>query len=156
MAYSKAFGVTPEAVMEDKKRNGFWRQVGKVMELAQGYEGGVGAWLAFAMVYRLKLDELAEEAYPNLPRAARDQAEIMWDWRVKKGLSTFGLARKTFVVIEAFKALWREAHPAFATRRPASGPAGSRREGGDPLPQGHEIEAGAKLCFEKRGAWLYG
>ena len=149
MAYSQAFGVTPEAVMEDKDRGGFWRQVGKVMELACGYEGGVGAWLAFAMVYRLKLDELAADAYPRLPRAARDQAEIMWDWRVKKGLSTFGLSRQTFVVIEAFKALWRQAHPAI------SGYWGELDEAAKEAVRypGYEIEA-RKIVFEKRGTWL--
>jgi DNA polymerase len=150
MAYSKAFGVTPEAVLEDKKRNGFWRQVGKVMELACGYEGGVGAWLAFAMVYRLKLNELAEEAYPRLPRTARDQAEIMYDWRAKKGLSHFGLDRRTFVVIEAFKSLWREAHPAISSYW---GELDETAKEAIRYPK-YEIEAAAKLCFEKRGTWL--
>lgn len=148
-AFAKAWGVTPEAVMEDKKRNGWWRQVGKVMELAQGYEGGVGAWLAFAMVYRLKLNELAEDAYPRLPRAAREQAEIIWDWRIKKGLSTFGLDRKTFVVIETFKNLWRDAHPATSSYW------GELQEAAYEAVRypGYEIEA-RKLAFVKKGAWL--
>lgn len=149
MAYSQAFGVTPQAVLDDKKRGGFWRQVGKVMELACGYEGGVGAWLAFAMVYRLKLDELAADAYPRLPRAAREQAEIMWDWRGKKGLSTFGLSRKTFVVIEAFKSLWRDAHPAISSYW------GELDEAAKEAVRypGYEVEC-RKVAFVKKGAWL--
>ncbi|CAB4198810.1 DNA-directed DNA polymerase, family A, palm domain containing protein [uncultured Caudovirales phage] len=148
-AYAEAFGVSPEAVEEDKKRNGFWRQVGKVMELAQGYEGGVGAWLAFAMVYRLKLDELAKDAYPKLPRAAREQAEIIWDWRNKKELSTFGLSRKVFVVIEAFKNLWRAAHPAISSYW---GDLDNAAKEAVRYP-GYEIECRA-LAFEKKGTWL--
>lgn len=148
-AFAKAWGVTPEAVVEDKKRNGWWRQVGKVMELAQQYEGGVGAWLAFAMVYRLKLNELAEDAYPRLPRKARDQAEIMWDWRVKKRLTTFGLDRRTFVVIEAFKSLWREAHPATSSYWKQLQDAAFEAV----RYPGTEFEA-RKLAFEKKGAWL--
>lgn len=148
-AFARAFGVTPEAVVEDKKRNGWWRQVGKVMELAQGYEGGVGAWLAFAMVYRLNLDDLARDAYPRLPRAAREQAEIMWDWRQKKGLSTFDLSRKTFVVIEAFKTLWRQAHPAISGYWPKLDAAAKEAV----RYPGYEIECG-RIAFEQKGSWL--
>lgn len=148
-AYAKAFGVSPEAVVEDKKRNGFWRQVGKVMELAQGYEGGVAAWLAFAMVYRLDLEALAADAYPKLPRGAREQAEIIWDWRRKKNLSTFGLERKTFVVIESFKTLWRKAHPAFVTYWKELDTAAKE------AVRHPKVEIACRqLAFEKRGAWL--
>ncbi|QCW21950.1 DNA polymerase I [Caulobacter phage Jess A] len=147
-AYARAFGVEPESVLEDKKRGGYQRQVGKVMELAQGYEGGVGAWLAFAMVYRLKLDELAEDAYPRLPRTAREQAEIIWDWRRKNRLSTFGLERRTFVVIEAFKNLWRDAHPATKTYWPELD-----RAAKDAVLDGKLVEC-RRLAFDRKGAWL--
>jgi DNA polymerase len=136
-------------VMEDKKRNGFWRQVGKVMELAKGYEGGVGAWLAFAMVYRLDLESWPPTPTPACPAPAREQAEIIWDWRAKKGLTTFGLSRKTFVVIEAFKTLWREAHPAISSYW---GELDDAAKEAIRYP-GHEIEA-RRLAFEKKGAWL--
>lgn len=148
-AYAKAFGVSPQAVEEDKKRNGFWRQVGKVMELAQGYEGGVGAWLAFAMVYRLKLDELARDAYPKLPHKAREQAEIIYDWRGRRGIGHFGLSRKTFVVIEAFKTLWREAHPAISTYWGDLADAAMEAV----RYPGYEIDC-RKLAFEVKGKWL--
>lgn len=150
-AYAKAFGITPEEVMADKKAGGFWRQVGKVMELALGYEGGVGAWLAFAEVYRLVLEELAKDAYPRIPQAVRTQAEIMLAWRKKKHLTTFGLTDKAFVVIESFKAMWRSGHPGIvgywseledAAFEAATNP--NRTAG---------VEAGA-ITFKKSGAWL--
>lgn len=148
-SYAQAFGVTPEEVMANKKAGGDWRQVGKVNELAMGYEGGVAAWLAFAAVYRLELDELARRAYPLLPEAARTQAEIILQWRKKKRLTTFGLSDKTFVVIETFKQLWRKGHPNTATYW------GELEEAAmDAVSYGGRIFEARKLAFERRGAWL--
>jgi DNA polymerase len=45
IAFSEAFDVTPEEVVENKKNgDGSMRQYGKTMELAGGYGGGVGAY----------------------------------------------------------------------------------------------------------------
>lgn len=45
VAYSKAFNVDPEVVVQNKKTgDGTMRQYGKTMELACGYQGGVGAF----------------------------------------------------------------------------------------------------------------
>jgi DNA polymerase len=45
IAFSEAFDVTPEEVVENKKTgDGSMRQYGKTMELAGGYGGGVGAY----------------------------------------------------------------------------------------------------------------
>lgn len=145
-AYAAMFGV-PEELMA--LILGDDRQVGKVSELANGYEGGVGAALAFAAVYRLDLDAIAEKAWPNLPEGARTQAGIMWDWRRKKNLSTFGLERRTFIVFEAFKILWREAHPEISTMWDELGE-GAMEAIRHPK---YEVEC-RKLVFEKRGTWL--
>jgi len=149
LAYAKAFGVTPEEVMKNYKAGGFWRQVGKVMELALGYEGGVGAWIAFAMVYRLDLEELGRMAYDSLPDTARTQAEIMLQWRKKKRLTTFDLSDRTFVVIEAFKALWRQAHPQTSGYWP------ELQEAAIKAVQNRGVRVGArKLAFVCDGPWL--
>lgn len=105
LAYAKSFNIRPENV------DGKQRQIGKVQELALGYEGGVGAFVTFVMTYKLDLDEMAEAAWDTLPGQALHQAKIMLAWRRKKGLTTYGLDDKVFIVCEAFKALWREAHP---------------------------------------------
>ena len=45
VAYAKGFNVDPEEVVENKKNgDGSMRQYGKTMELACGYQGGVGAF----------------------------------------------------------------------------------------------------------------
>lgn len=109
-AYGKSFGIDPEDVDD-----GDQRQVGKVQELALQYEGGVGAFLSFAAVYRLDLEAMARDAYKGLPEKTKTQAEIMLGWRKKKRLTTFGLSDKAFVVCESFKILWREAHPEISS-----------------------------------------
>lgn len=111
LAYAKSFGVTPQSVMEDKARGGNQRQVGKVQELALGYEGGVGAFLTFSLVYNIDLEAMAEEAYRQIPAHALEEAEGFLKWTVKQKRSTFGLSDRAFVVCDSFKRLWREAHP---------------------------------------------
>jgi DNA polymerase len=105
LAYARAFNMDPDDV--DK----YMRQIGKVMELALGFAGGVGAFLTFAAAYGLDLDELARVAYDTLPEHIKEEAEGFYDWTVKGKRSTHGLSREVFVTCEAFKRMWREAHP---------------------------------------------
>jgi DNA polymerase len=56
LTYGRSFNITPEAVSKDQ------RQVGKVMELALGYQGGVGAFQTMARGYGVVVsDERADE-----------------------------------------------------------------------------------------------
>lgn len=105
LAYAKSFGVAPESV--DKEQ----RQVGKVQELALGYAGGVGAFLTFAAAYGLDLDQMADQAFNSIPPSSINDAQNMWEWTKKQRRSTHGLKQKTWMVCEAFKSAWREAHP---------------------------------------------
>lgn len=105
LAYAKAFGVSPEDV--DK----FMRQIGKVMELALGYEGGVGAFLTFAAAYNIDLEEMAEKAFDAIPADILAEARDMYQWTLKKRRSTFGLSERAWLVCESFKRSWRYAHP---------------------------------------------
>lgn len=90
----------------------YLRQIGKVLELALGYEGGVGAFITFAAAYGIDLDEMAVKALPGLPRWAIDEAADFYDWTVKQKRNTFGLARDTFIACDALKRAWRARHPA--------------------------------------------
>lgn len=105
LAYAKAFKIRPEDVTEEQ------RQIGKVMELALGYGGGVGAFITFALAYNIDLEELAEIAFGTLPEWAKNEAEEFYKWTVKKRRSTFGLSEKAFVTCDALKRMWRAAHP---------------------------------------------
>ena len=57
-AYAKAFGVTPEQVLDNKKQgDGMMRQLGKIMELALGFGGSIGAFSTMAKLYGVELPE---------------------------------------------------------------------------------------------------
>lgn len=109
LAYGKSFGVDPEDVGKEE------RQVGKVQELALGYEGGVGAFLTFAAAYNLDLEEMAEKAFDSLPADILDEARGMLEWTRSKRRSTFGLSDRAWLVCESFKRGWRRGHPEIAS-----------------------------------------
>jgi len=104
LAYAKAFRIDPKAVDD------YQRQIGKVLELMLGYEGGVGAFMTGALTYGFDIEEMAEEAYPHLPNEARAEAESFYGYQTKMRRSTFGLSKRGFVTCDAFKRLWRSAH----------------------------------------------
>lgn len=117
LAYAKSFGVSPESVLEDKKAGGNQRQVGKVQELALGYEGGVGAFVTFSSAYGIDLEELAARAMGSIPGNIWGQANIMLEWhRSKKRdpAGALGLSDRVWLTCESFKLAWRDAHPAIA------------------------------------------
>lgn len=104
LAYARAFNISPDIV--DK----YQRQIGKVLELALGYAGGVAAFLTFALVYGLDLEELANAALPNIPRDVIREAKSWYDESVKRK-STYGLSERIFIACDSLKRLWRRAHP---------------------------------------------
>ena len=109
LAYAKSFKIKPEDVTKAE------RQVGKVMELAMGYEGGVGAFLTFSLAYGIDLEEMAAGAIATLPDDIYRDASGFYDWSVKQNRSTFSLSKEAFIVCDAFKRLWRFAHPMVST-----------------------------------------
>lgn len=109
LAYAKAFGVAPTDV--DKSM----RQIGKVMELALGYQGGVGAFLTFAAAYQIDLEAMAVAAIESIPPSIRREAEEFRIWMGEQGRGQFGLSDTAFIVCDSFKRLWREAHHATST-----------------------------------------
>lgn len=104
LAYARAFNMTPEEV--DKAM----RQIGKVMELGLGFGGGVAAFVTFALVYGLDLEDLANAALPNIPIAIQREAKSWWQASVKQK-KTYGLSERVFVTCDSLKRLWRNAHP---------------------------------------------
>jgi DNA polymerase len=110
MAYGKSFGVSPADVTKDQ------RQVGKVQELALGYEGGVGAFNTFAAAYAIDLEDLAKKVLPVAPAWALEEAEQFYYWYVvKEKNSDMGLSRDAFMACDAIKRGWRQAHESISS-----------------------------------------
>ena len=109
LAYAKSFGIQPEAVSKDN------RQVGKVQELALGYEGGVGAFLTFAAAYGIDLEAMGEQAIGAIAPAVLQEATRALEWTRQQKRSTFGLSDRAWLVCDSFKRAWRYAHPAIAS-----------------------------------------
>lgn len=150
LAYAKAFGITAEMVMENKKHgDGSMRQIGKVMELALGYEGGVGAFITFAAAYGIDLEALADQAVDGIPADIMAEAREMLAWTRKKKRSTFGLSDRAFLVCESFKRLWRYAHPNIAAFWKELGD-GARKA----IQQPGVVVTVRKLKLQRKGAWL--
>jgi len=87
------------------------RQLGKVLELALGYGGGVGAFSTFAAAYRIDLSELAADM-SQYAMADRHKAHDLWESAVERG-ETYGLEMRTFIACDCIKRMWRRANPAI-------------------------------------------
>lgn len=104
--YAKTFNVDPEDV------TGKLRQIGKVMELAFGYGGGVGAWITFALAYNIDIEALAVQVWSTLPAWAKEEAEHFRYWYVlEQGNPDFGLSERAFVACDTIKRMWRAENP---------------------------------------------
>ena len=97
--YAKTFSVKPATVTKAQ------RQLGKVLELALGYGGGVGAFVTFANAYRINLDEIDPSA---LNKVCREEAAAYYDGL--KEAQRCGLSRGAFITCDAIKRMWRKAN----------------------------------------------
>lgn len=103
--YARTFGIKADEVTKHQ------RQIGKVLELGLGYQGGVGAFLTFAPAYGVNLDELAVHVYEAIDHAFWVKSSDAYDWALSKKL-THGLKKNTWIACDAIKNAWRAAHPA--------------------------------------------
>lgn len=141
LTYAHTFGVTPESV--DKEQ----RQLGKVLELAMGYGGGVGAFITLAAGYNFDMENMAYVMYQRLPADVIQAATRYWHYCVKEHM-TLGLPQKTFVTCDAIKRLWRAANPCIASLW-------QRLESGFQavLTNPEPVKVGC-LTIDKKGTWL--
>lgn len=72
LTYGRSFGIEPAAV--DKEQ----RQVGKVMELALGYQGGVGAFQTMARGYGVTVSDTRADELKVKWRAAHPKIKKYW------------------------------------------------------------------------------
>lgn len=107
IAYARAFNIDPDDIGDKDER----RQIGKVMELALQYYGGVGAFCSMAEVYGLRLEALAVSAWPVIPDDFKRDAKSAWAKAIKRR-RTYGLEERIWTVCHALVLMWRAAHPA--------------------------------------------
>jgi DNA polymerase len=82
------------------------RQIGKILCLAFGYEGGVSAGLTMVDTYGVDLDKLAAALLPIMPEDARQHAEWMWANHRKDGVT-----KEQSMALDGAKYMWRKARP---------------------------------------------
>lgn len=74
LTYAKSFGVPVESVKNPSEE----RQVGKVMELAFGYQGGVGSFHVMAKTYGVKVSDQKADEFKEAWRAAHPRIKTVW------------------------------------------------------------------------------
>lgn len=141
--YARTFGIRAEDVTKHQ------RQIGKVLELGLGYQGGVGAFLTFAPAYGVNLDELAAHVYEAIDHAFWVKSSDAYDWALSKKL-IHGLKKNTWIACDAIKNAWRAAHPAICKFWSSTEEAMLRS-----LRTGGSVQLGPKLkvCRPAKG-WL--
>jgi DNA polymerase bacteriophage-type len=72
LAFNRAFGTPFDEITSER------RQVGKVMELALGYQGGVGAFQSMASVYRVKVSDEQADIFKRAWRFAHPKTCALW------------------------------------------------------------------------------
>lgn len=142
LSYSRPFKIDPKSVTKHQ------RQIGKVMELMLQYAGGVGAFITGAATYRIDLENLASVALGEIPPHIVAEAQSAWEWAGRES-RRYGLTRDVYVVCDALKRLWRNAHPNIVAFWQAV-ERGVLLAHGDP---GAIYEVG-KLRIRKDGSWL--
>jgi len=102
LAYSRSFSKPIDRVTKDD------RQIGKVEELALGFQGGPGAFRAMQASYGVDIgaeyDKLVGIAVPHLV----DEAHDAWETYGKKSR----MAEHDWIAAEIVKRAWRAEHPA--------------------------------------------
>lgn len=126
--------------------------LGKVPELALGYEGGVGAFQTFSKAYGVQMVDHWSTIQRTLGRDAVDRAYFNWDkWGEARN---DGVVEKTeWLASETVKLAWRSRHPKIVELWKSCKEAATKALEN----RGKTYTAGAHLKFKAviYGGWLY-
>lgn len=101
VAYSRSFGVDVSTVTKQQ------RQIGKVEELALGYQGSVGSFINMGKNYGLKPADLVQPV-----KEATNEVEWLTTWaRYPSARDKHKLPQDQWTAIKIIVAGWRGAHP---------------------------------------------
>lgn len=140
VAAAGTFGIKPEQVDKIK------RQIGKVEELALGYQGGPGAFRAMAGGYGLKIEKYKDIVLEALPKRFCEQAIEAWDERGRKS----GMGKDAWIPAEAIKLAWRAANPNITAWWPTLEAAAIQA-----VRNPSAIVAAGPVKFRKNGSFLW-
>ena len=101
-AYARSFGVPVESIGKGQKR-----QIGKVQELALGYQGGVGAFITMGDTYGVNPFELSKPVQDAASAAQWDSVAVQYASTSNK----YGLQEREWTAIKIIVNNWRAAHP---------------------------------------------
>ena len=104
VAYSKSFGKPVEQIGKGPER-----QIGKVQELACGYQGGVGAYITMGLTYNVKIHELVEPVRNATPPETWEL--VLKDY--KSATDKHGLLPEQWAAVKIIVNGWRGSHPAI-------------------------------------------
>ena len=90
------------------------RQIGKVAELALGYEGGVGAFVSMAKIYRVKVGDYFELIWKLAKAEHKENVVRAWETRGKRS----GVEKRTWGAAEEVKVAGRATNPRIRGQGP--------------------------------------
>ena len=102
VAYSRSFGVPVESIGKGQKR-----QIGKVQELALGYQGSVGAFITMGDTYGVNPFELSKPVQDAASAAQWDNTAMLYE----KATNKYELQEREWTAIKIIVDNWRAAHP---------------------------------------------
>lgn len=103
------YGVDPKEITKQDPR----RQVGKVVVLAMGFGGGVGALQSMCIAYGVKLAPEVRTLWARASEQQKESARWLWQKGGEKYAKENDISKEEWMASEIIKQLWREKNPAI-------------------------------------------